>query len=105
MLSASLIRCYLTLIRYYRRNPLWHKRWFANHADKLRGGSKLKTPEAATTVRLDRGEPVIPDGPFVEGKEVVSGYVGHRPALPAEPNTHGSVSRAQIVRKTFGAQH
>ena len=49
--------------------------WLANHADKLRGGSKLKAPETATTVRLDRGEPVITDGPFVEGKEVVSGYV------------------------------
>jgi hypothetical protein len=49
--------------------------WFANHADKLQGGSKLKSPETATTVRLDQGEPVIIDGPFVEGKEVVSGYV------------------------------
>jgi hypothetical protein len=48
--------------------------WFATHADKLRGGSKLKSPETATTVRLDRGEAVIIDGPFVEGKEVVSGY-------------------------------
>lgn len=49
--------------------------WFAAHSDKLRGGSKLKSAETATTVRLDRGEPVITDGPFVEGKEVVSGYV------------------------------
>ncbi|MBY0290042.1 MAG: YciI family protein [Mycobacteriaceae bacterium] len=49
--------------------------WFATHADKLRGGSRLKSPETATTVRLDRGEPVIVDGPFVEGKEVVSGYL------------------------------
>jgi hypothetical protein len=49
--------------------------WFADHADKLRGGSKLTHPDTATTVRLDRGEPVITDGPFVEGKEVVSGYV------------------------------
>jgi hypothetical protein len=49
--------------------------WFANHSDKLRGGSKLKARETATTVRLDRGEPVVTDGPFVEGKEVVSGYV------------------------------
>jgi hypothetical protein len=48
--------------------------WFAEHADKLRGGSKLQSPETATTVRLDRGEPAITDGPFVEGKEVVSGY-------------------------------
>jgi hypothetical protein len=48
--------------------------WFATHADKIRGGRKLQAPETATTVRLDRGEPVIVDGPFVEGKEVVSGY-------------------------------
>src|SRR5215510_9556408 len=48
--------------------------WFAAHAGKMRGGSKLQSLETATTVRLDRGEPVIIDGPFVEGKEVVSGY-------------------------------
>lgn len=48
--------------------------WFATHADKMRGGAKLGSPETATTVRLDRGEPAIVDGPFVEGKEVVSGY-------------------------------
>jgi hypothetical protein len=48
--------------------------WFATHAGKLRGGSKLQAPETATTVRLDGGAPVIVDGPFVEGKEVVSGY-------------------------------
>ena len=39
-----------------------------------RVASKLQSPETATTMRLDRGEPVITDGPFVEGKEVVSGY-------------------------------
>jgi hypothetical protein len=48
--------------------------WFAAHADKIRGGNKLQAPETATTVRLDRGDPVITDGPFLEGKEVVSGY-------------------------------
>ena len=48
--------------------------WMATHADKIRGGNKLQSPETATTVRLDRGEPVTLDGPFVEGKEVVSGY-------------------------------
>jgi hypothetical protein len=48
--------------------------WMATHSDKIRGGNKLRAPETATTVRLDRGEPVITDGPFVEGKEVVSGY-------------------------------
>jgi hypothetical protein len=51
--------------------------WCAAHQDKIRGGSKLQAPETATTVRLDRGDgggPVIIDGPFVEGKEAVSGY-------------------------------
>jgi hypothetical protein len=50
-------------------------RWFADHADKIRGGNKLQPAHTATTVRLDRGDPVVTDGPFVEGKEVVSGFV------------------------------
>ncbi|MUL43223.1 hypothetical protein FZ103_18975 [Streptomonospora sp. PA3] len=49
--------------------------WFADNAGRIRGGSKLQEADTATTVRLDGGEPVITDGPFVEGKEVVSGYV------------------------------
>jgi hypothetical protein len=48
--------------------------WMAANADRIRGGNKLQAPETATTVRLDRGDPVVFDGPFVEGKEVVSGY-------------------------------
>ena len=31
-------------------------------------------PETATTVRMEGGEPLVTDGPFVEGKEVVSGF-------------------------------
>ena len=51
--------------------------WFTDHAGVIRGGSKMQGPHTATTVRLDAGggEPVVVDGPFVEGKEVVSGYV------------------------------
>jgi hypothetical protein len=50
-------------------------KWFADHADKIRGGSKLQGVHTATTMRLDGGgEPIITDGPFIEGKEVVSGY-------------------------------
>lgn len=48
--------------------------WMATNADKICGGNKLQSAETATTVRLDRGDPVVTDGPFVEGKEVVSGY-------------------------------
>jgi hypothetical protein len=50
-------------------------KWFADHAARIRGGNKLQPAHTATTVRLDGGgAPVITDGPFVEGKEVVSGY-------------------------------
>lgn len=49
--------------------------WMAGHAGHIRGGAKLRGPDTATTVRLDSGAPVVTDGPFVEGKEVVSGYV------------------------------
>ncbi|MCZ9338308.1 YciI family protein, partial [Streptomyces sp. TRM76130] len=48
--------------------------WFAAHVGKITGGQKLRDPETATTVRLQGGEPVVVDGPFVERKEVVSGY-------------------------------
>jgi hypothetical protein len=48
--------------------------WMATHSGQIRGRNKLQAPDTATTVRLGPGEPVITDGPFVEGKEVVSGY-------------------------------
>jgi len=48
--------------------------WFADHADKIRGGAKLQHPETATTVRLDGPEPVTTDGPYMEGKEIISGF-------------------------------
>jgi len=48
--------------------------WFADNHDKITHHRHLMPAEAATTLRLARGEPLITDGPFVEGKEVVSGY-------------------------------
>jgi hypothetical protein len=50
------------------------QQWFADHHDKITHHAHLMPPESATTVRLDRGEPLVTDGPYVEGKEVVSGY-------------------------------
>jgi hypothetical protein len=48
--------------------------WFADHADKITHHTHLAPVHTATTVRLDQGEPIVTDGPFVEGKEVVSGF-------------------------------
>ena len=51
-------------------------KWFVDHADKIRGGNKLQPAHTATTVRLDAGsEPVVNDGPFVEGKELIGGFL------------------------------
>jgi hypothetical protein len=50
------------------------RQWFADHHDKITHHGHLMPPDTATTLRLDRGEPLVTDGPFVEGKEVVSGY-------------------------------
>ncbi|RJL30165.1 hypothetical protein D5H75_24245 [Bailinhaonella thermotolerans] len=49
------------------------ERWFAEHADRITHHRHLAPKETATTLRL-RGEPMVTDGPFMEGKEVVSGY-------------------------------
>ncbi|TDC61102.1 hypothetical protein E1200_29405 [Actinomadura sp. GC306] len=49
-------------------------RWFAEHAAQITHHARLDHPETATTMRLSGGDAVVTDGPFVEGKEVVSGY-------------------------------
>lgn len=51
------------------------ERWFAENANKITHSTHLAPAHTATTVRLGGGEPVVTDGPFVEGKEVVSGFV------------------------------
>jgi hypothetical protein len=50
------------------------QQWFADNHDKVTHHSHLMPADAATTVRLEGGPPLVTDGPFVEGKEVVSGY-------------------------------
>ena len=49
-------------------------RWFAENSAKITHHGHLRPAHTATTMRLSSAEPVITDGPFVEGKEVVSGY-------------------------------
>ena len=49
-------------------------RWFAEHSNILRGANQLAPRDAATTVRLSGGEPLVIDGPFLEGNELIGGY-------------------------------
>ncbi|NUT42674.1 MAG: hypothetical protein HOV86_22075 [Thermoactinospora sp.] len=52
-------------------------RWLAEHQDRITNrGAKLQPAHTATTVRLDRAaEPLVTDGPYIEGKEVISGFL------------------------------
>jgi hypothetical protein len=38
------------------------------------GGDRLQPVEAATTVRVEHGEVLLTDGPFVDAKEHLGGY-------------------------------
>ncbi|MEV5964737.1 YciI family protein [Kribbella sp. NPDC051952] len=49
--------------------------WFIDHAAVIRSStSKLQGGANATTVRFGREGPIVTDGPFMEGKEVISGF-------------------------------
>jgi hypothetical protein len=50
--------------------------WFAENGSKIRGGNQLADPSTATTIRFSGdGDPLVTDGPFLESKEVIGGYV------------------------------
>ena len=45
-----------------------------SQAPGVTDGAQLQDPGTATTVRVEDGETLITDGPFVETKEVLGGY-------------------------------
>lgn len=49
-------------------------RWFGEHGSKIRGTNQLQPEETATSVRFSSGSPVVTDGPFLEGNELIGGY-------------------------------
>jgi hypothetical protein len=51
--------------------------WFGELArdGKLRGGEELQPSNTATTIRPNGGRPLVTDGPFMESKENVAGFV------------------------------
>ncbi len=46
-----------------------------NETPGVTSGLQLGSPETATTVRVQEGETVATDGPFVETKEALGGYL------------------------------
>jgi hypothetical protein len=51
--------------------------WFGevSGAGALRGGEELQPSNTATTIRFQEGRPLVTDGPFMESKENVAGFV------------------------------
>jgi hypothetical protein len=51
--------------------------WFAELAQRgvLAGGEELQAVRTATTVSWDGERPVLTDGPFMEAKESIGGFV------------------------------
>ena len=46
-----------------------------NETPGVKPGLQLDSPETATTVRMQDGKTLITDGPFVEIKEAIGGYL------------------------------
>ena len=46
-----------------------------SEAPGVAGGAQLQPPATATTVRVEDGKTLITDGPFVETKEAIGGYL------------------------------
>jgi hypothetical protein len=49
--------------------------WFDRHRERIRGGEELDWPRNWRTVRRRGGEPVVTDGPYVESKELLGGFI------------------------------
>jgi hypothetical protein len=49
-------------------------RWFAEHGPRIQSSNYLQPEETATSVRLTGEKPVVTDGPFLEGNELIGGY-------------------------------
>lgn len=45
-----------------------------NESGEIVSGDKLQTPDTATTVRGNKGEHLVTDGPFAETREVLGGF-------------------------------
>ncbi|HEX7173213.1 MAG TPA: YciI family protein [Candidatus Limnocylindria bacterium] len=54
-----------------------HMEWFAKHRDHIVGGEELDEPRTVKTLRRGRqGDGiVVTDGPYVEAKEILGGFV------------------------------
>jgi hypothetical protein len=52
-----------------------HMAWFQKHRAHIDGGEELGFPREARTLRRRGGRVTITDGPFVETKEILGGFI------------------------------
>ena len=66
------------------------RQWFSEigRDGKLRGGEELQPSNTATTIRFQDGKPLVTDGPFMESKENVAGFVTDRRRRPRRGDRH-----------------
>jgi len=57
------------------RNAVYADYMAINQTPGVTPGVQMEPPEMATTVRVENGKPLITDGPFVEMKEALGGYL------------------------------
>jgi len=50
-------------------------RWFTENAARITHYVHLQPGHTATTMRVVDGQAQVTDGPFIEGKEIVTGFV------------------------------
>ncbi|HLZ63432.1 MAG TPA: YciI family protein [Ktedonosporobacter sp.] len=49
--------------------------WMVEHLAQIRSGNGLHLPHTVTSVHIGAGgQPLVTDGPFLEGTEVIGGY-------------------------------
>ena len=57
------------------QNAVYRDYQAINETPGVTSGLQLKDPETATTVRVENGETLVTDGPFVAVKEAIGGYL------------------------------
>jgi hypothetical protein len=58
-----------------QKNEVYEAYAALNHNPKVTPGLQMQPPEAATTVRVENGETLTTDGPFVAVKEALGGML------------------------------
>ena len=75
------------------------------------GGQQLQLPDSATTVRVENGETLLSDGPFVDAKEYLGGVMparggrsrrGHCARRADSGGPHGRRRRGASARGAVG---